>query len=478
MNRRLPALVVVFMMLAAVVIVARSTPTTSSAVFSQVTAGWMPTAPTLSGLTSSWFCPGVPATDEEGVGGSVLIGNRSDQAVNARIEWLAPDGGDTVGENVTVEASSTLELDVTDRRQGSFVSAVVEVEGNGVVVEQRAVHPAGTAVSPCADSTSDEWYFAEGFTVGGSVNKLVLTNPFDDVVIVDIGFATAEGSRVPAAYQGLPIAPRSVKVIDLGAPGAGAQGEDRLAVRIEATRGRLVVARSQHFLAGNRAGFTMSLGSPALRDQWWFADGEKGAGVTEKFSIYNPTTADVEVDAIFLGITEIADVEPILVPARQVVAFDPGQVSTLSEGRHATVFSTRSDPSIVVERVLTRTVDGRPTASVLLGGTPRPDGYVASTWHLTAGPRVPSSSALVIYNVDNAAGTISVESIGPDGPELVPGLEAVELNPASIRTIDLVDPSIIGRQLIVTSTTRVFVERSLFSESGGGRSSSWALPGR
>jgi hypothetical protein len=474
-NRRVPALVIVLVSVVAIVIAARATPSPAVATYARLGTPWMPVAPSDDLLTDSWFCPGVPATGEDGVGGEIIVGNRSSEPVTARIQWMGAPGA-SVDETVTVEAYSRAVLDVTSRLTAPFVSAVVEIDGGPAVVEQRAVHPAGRPVAPCANETSRTWYLAEGFTVGGSLNNLVLSNPFDDAVIVNISFATTDGSRVPAAYQGLPVPPRSVRVLDLGAPGAGAQGEEQLAVRVEATRGQLVVGRSQHFLAGNRLGYTMSLAAPALRDQWWFADGDKRSGVSEQFSIYNPTNSEVEVDAIFLGVAAIADVEPISVPARQVVMFDPGLVATLPEGRHATVFSTRSEPSIVVERVVTEVIDGRPVTSVNMGAPPAPNGYVASTWHLVAGPDSPTTAALVVFNPDNTPGTLSVSAVGPEGFVPVPGLESIEIGPASIATIDLTADEAIGRELIVTSSGRVFVERSLRSGLGDGRTSSWLVP--
>jgi len=289
-----------------------------------------------------------------------------------------------------------------------------------------------------------------------------------------VAFATADGSRSPAAYQGVPIPARSVAVLDLGAPGSGAQNEPLLAVAVTATRGQVIVGRSQHFLAGNRLGYTMTLGAPALRDQWWFAQGIKAPGVSERFSVYNPTDADVEVDVIFLGISEFAEVDPILVPARQVVGFDTASVATLVEGRHATVFSTRSEPSIVVERVTTRSVDGRPQTAVVLGAPPSPLGGVASQWFTVVGPGTPTAGALVLYNVDNTDGVVDVAMIGPDGPVPIAGLSGLSLGAASLLEIDLTDPAVVSRPLVITSTTRVFVERSFVS--GIGRSASWAIP--
>ena len=113
------------------------------------------------------------------------------------------------------------------------------------------------------------------------------------------------------------------------------------------------------------------------------------------------------------------DVEPIEVAARSVVVYDPSSEddgATLPEGRHAVVFSTLSDPSIVVERVLTRPAGDSVATSVVLGAPPRSDGFVASRWHIGIGPSSPAPEALVIYNVDNGEGAITVRAVGPGGP--------------------------------------------------------------
>ena len=476
MTRRVPALVLTVLTFAAIVIIARVTPTTVAPVFSSVRAEWMPSAPPAGGLTQTWFCPGVPATGEDGVGGELVVANPGSTEINADVTLLN-DEQTTVARVVTIAPHDRTVLDIDADLSGQVVSAVVEVNGGGAIVEQRALHPAGTAVSPCANSTSANWYLADGFTVGESRNLIVLTNPYDDVVIVDVGFATVDGSRTPSRYQGYPIAGHSVNVIDLGVSGAGAQGEEVLAVKVEATRGQLIVGRMQHFTSGGRLGFTMSLGAPALRDQWWFAAGEKGTGIDERYSLFNPTADDVSVDVVFPAAASSDLLDPIVVPARQVVTFDPGELTGLAEGRHATVFATLSDPSIVVERALTTIADGQPSTSVVLGAVPRlEDAYVATAWSMAVGPSVPTEAALVVYNVDNAEGTVTVEAVGAGGPVAIPGMEAISLPPAGLITIDLTADASLDRQLVVRSTTRIMVERSFSAGVGLGRSGSWALP--
>ncbi|MEZ5298850.1 MAG: DUF5719 family protein [Ilumatobacteraceae bacterium] len=265
-------------------------------------------------------------------------------------------------------------------------------------------------------------------------------------------------------------------MIDLGAPGAGAQSEPVLAVSVEVTRGRLVVGRSQDFSGGGRSGTQVTLASPVTREQWWFADGAKGSGIDEQYVIFNPTSQAVEVDVLFVGIDVPVLVDPIAVPARQVVVYDSSTQTDLPDGDHSVVFATASsDPSIVVDQVITRT-DGEVRGTGVLTGALARNGYVASTWYVPQGPDEAVSAGLVIYNVDNEPGTVTVSAVGRSGPVPIEGLTDVEYGAAARFTLDLDDPLVAGRQLIVEGTTRIMVERSFPNGVGSLRTPSWAIP--
>ncbi len=360
---------------------------------------------------------------------------------------------------------------------GQMVGAVVEVEGGGALVEQQASHPSGNSSSACANATSDTWYLADGFTVDGSLDQIVLANPYDQTVVASLEFATREGSRAPGSYSGLTVPARSTRVIDLGAPGAGAQGEPILAVSVTSTRGRLVVGRAQRFLGGGRLGTQVTVASPAPRDQWWFANGRKASDTADRYSIYNPTDDDVEVDTIFLGIPEAVEADPIPVRAQEVVTFEPGSVADLPEGRYAVVFATPGEPSIVVERATTTVIDEQVATSVVAGATPRADGYLATIWHVVQAPADPTPGALVIYNRDNATGTLTVSAVGASGPVPVPALTDIPLpGPDGLLVLDLTDPLVLGRELIVESANRIFVERAFPTGRSDLRYGAWAVP--
>jgi Family of unknown function (DUF5719) len=521
-RRAIPALVVVIAALIGLVVVGRGAlrpserrctgnidPSACTSSFFAATGDtWMPALGVSGELTGTWFCPGVPTSGEEGVGGEVVVSNREPTQISGRFQILT-EAGVVAEEPFAVDAWSQLPIDVDQRAQGAtFASVVVEIEGGAGFVEQLAQHPLGDSAAACSNDTSPNWYVADGFTVEGSIETLILTNPFDEAVVADLRFSTEARESEPGQFKGFTVLPRSVRMIPIAE--LGARDEPVISVAVEATAGRLVVGRSQEYRGGGRSGYSLSLAAPSLDDQWWFADGERSAGVTETYSIYNPTDDAVEVTVFLGGLPLTASAvndnrDAIVVPSRRVVVFDPfaigpaeedlvetgdqapptsdivddaAQDAEVPEGRHSAVFSTLAQPSIVVERILTRPIDDTVSTTAVLGALPVPDtGFVPNTWNLGIGPCEPTEQALVVYNIDQVEASVSVSAVGPNGPEVVPSLSELALASGGILTIDLTDPEVLGRELIVTSTSRVFVERLLPRGEGlPGRSGSWLLP--
>jgi len=438
-------------------IVARDEPSTLEPTFTVLGAPTMPFVPTGSFVTSSWFCPGVPNA-EEGTGGSVVVTNPADEPIDGRLTVYSSEPGvEAVSQPFDVEARSSRAVSLGEvQPAGAVLSAVVEIDGGGGFVEQEAVHPAGASVSPCANAASSRWYFAEGFTAGGSTEVLVLTNPYPEAAIVDIGFVTEQGVRDPSRLQGYPVPGRSVQVVELGA-----RNEPVLAAQVVATRGRVVAARAQHYTGAGRAGHSVALGAPSLASQVFFADGEVGDGITERYSIFNPSEEEVVVDVVFLGVpvtdTFLNDVE-LTVPAGRVLTLDTADVAGLPAGRHGAVFSTFAGDSIVVERVITRPAGDAVATSVVMGS---PSNLASTRWSAAIGTAIAIEDALVVLNVDAVDGTVTVSSLGPGGLVPVPGLDQVPLAAGAVLPLALTDPTSLGRPLVVESTQRIYVERRL-----------------
>jgi hypothetical protein len=436
----------------------------------------LPFVPRANFIDSAWFCGGVP--NGAGDGGSVHVVNPTDVPLHGHVTVFTDGDGVAPAEaSFTVAPRGTFVQELSKlQAQGSYLSAMVEINGGGGFVEQQADTAAGSAVSGCANSTSSAWYFADDYTLNGSTEDLIITNPFPDDAILNFTFASNQGTRQPQALQGFPVRGHSIAVVsEANLP----KDEAVLAATISTTRGRVVVARAQHYL-GERSGFTLSLGAPSLSSEWWFADGEGGSNVTfERYSIYNPTDTDVAVTTNFWGMNDPSfnGYRTDTVPAGQVISFTTADFGAVPAGRHGMTFSTAGSSSIVVERGITRKAGDGFATTVVLGAPHVFTGY--TRWSMAIGPSQAVSDAIVVSNLDGVDGTVTVKALGPGGEVTVPGLESVPLPHAGIITLAIPDnAAALGTPLIVESTQSIIVERLLPRGAKlRGRSGSLALPG-
>lgn len=505
--RRLPMLAVAVVGILAIVFVARDTAPTVDPVFSEVASPWMPSAPAPGGLSSTWYCPGVPAgapeaaaadtadtptsepadtaepdVDVERIAGEVWVFNPDGETMNGTLTVLTHSADQQLVQPFSISAYGSHEFDIDELVDTPYAAAVVEIEGGGGLVEQRSTWPLretsiGESVAACTNSPASQWYFATGDTSEGSQDLIVLSNPHDHAAVVDIMLQTSRGNR---PIEAATVPAKSVRTIDLREHTV--DDEINVGVSIVATRGSLVAGRAQYWDTESRDGYSMVLGAPALRGLWWFAAGENAENVTAEYTIFNPNDFAIEVQPVPLGFVTPTDgsyvqPDPITVGAGAVEAFLLSDVPSVPEGLVSMAFSG-AEPSqtFVVERTLTRTIQGISTSSVTPGGTARQDGYVASTWYMGLGPREAATGAIVVQNTEAIDATVTVQAIRADGIVNVEGLDAVLLPDRGTIAIDIPE-SAVGVPLIVRSTSQVFVERVLPRESGAqGRVASWLIP--
>jgi hypothetical protein len=475
--RRFVAGLTVIASIVGMVMLQRSRPVhTAPAEFSRLGRATMPFVPKGAFVTSAWFCAGVPIGGPQ-LGGIAIVANPSEVALSGKITTFtdAPDVV-AVSSPFEVPARGTMQFDLAQAQpQGTFVSAMVEIYGGGGFVEQRADSASGSAVSPCSNSTSSTWYFADGYTVEGSREQLVVTNPFPSDAIISISESTSTESRQPAILKGLLVKANSVLVISQDLL---AKRELVLAITVTGTRGRVVVGRAQEYVTSvGRAGFTMTLGAPSLGDQFYFADGEVAPNVIERYSIYNDSDTEAVVNVAFLGLdpaSGFVNPDPLTVAAGKVVSLIADDVG-VPAGRHGAVFSTETTGSILVERAITRTTDNTVATTVVMGSPPS---FASTRWSMAIGTDLAVENILVVLNATGLDGTVTVKTLGAGGEVPVPGMEAINLPASGVITIGVSDPTALGHPLIVESTQRIYVERLLPRDPDlRGRSGSFALPG-
>jgi hypothetical protein len=385
---------------------------------------------------STWFCPGVVGNDDS-IGGSLIIANAGETPVGGTITRFFVDGA-ARQQRFAVPARSSLEVDALAGVSSPFVSALVESQGAAVAVEQRTTHRAGNAVASCASAPAGSWHLADGFTGADSIDNVVVTNPSLDSAILDISFVTSIGERSPQSLKGVVIPPESVRVFDLAS--LDARNEAIAAVSVRASVGRVVVGRSQHYLGRGRLGYTMSLASSLTGRRWFFADGEKAAGVAEEYVIYNPSTSDQQLTFIIAGDDGVA-IDPIVVTAsaKRVTKFAPAGLTALPEGRYSAIVSAvaalagaGAADGVVIERVTTRE-QGKNVASAVLLGAPR----AATSWIAPAGVAVDVGDSIRVFNPGSQPATFRVTYLGPAGNVAVTGYEEVSLAPGASTSVQL-----------------------------------------
>lgn len=494
--RRWPIVVLVVAALVAFVVVGRNPPTPAESVFSQVATPWMPAVQAAEGVGSTWFCPGVPAAGVTGTAGEIVAVNPTGAPMRAVISALgvapsstptttvAGDAATTVAApasttTVDIAAGSVHRQNVAELVNAPFAAVVVEFSTGGGFVEQVATTPVGdssaSSVSACATSPSSTWYFAAGNTENDSVDTLVVSNPYDHSAVIDVSVDTPRGPRQIA--DALPVAAQSVRTIDLTAVIAD---QPWIGVVVEASRGGVVVGRSQTYGTPTLSGYSMTLGSPTLGTHWWFGYGQKAADVTTRFVIYNPGDDTVTVTPVPVG-APLATTDPVAsidIAAGTVHELDPATLPQIADGSYSMVLTTAEpDQLVVVERVVTRVIDGVSTTGVTMGGLSRPDGSLPTTWYVGVPFGEATPGGLQLLNTASSDSAVSVQAVRPEGLTPVPGLTGIAVAAGATAVVDITDPAAIGVPLVLTATTPVIVERVIPREPGAqGRVVTWAVP--
>ncbi len=422
-----------------------------------------PQMPVGSRISTSWFCPGIAAGD--GVtSGSVVISNPTDSEITAAVTVLGAESAEE--STVVVPARDRQAIEILKGRTVGVFVPIVELIGAQGAVEQSLTFGAGDVTSVCSTATSPSWFFADGFTLDGSTERLVLTNPFPQSAVVNVSIITVNGERRPPNLQGLIVGSRSLKSFALA--DQGANGEQTIAMEITVSSGKVVASRMQHYLGGGRLGYSTTLGTPLPLSKWWFAGGITGPNIIEKLVLFNPNDDDITVTAVFISKdlktatndgTVIAPVgtTSITVPARQVVSLNTENAADLPKGEHGIVLSSENDAAFVAEHAISRRTSNGTFTALGLG---TPDALTTRAWWIPSGLRPLTKDAMSIVNTSSENATVTVSAIGPGGEYVIDGMDAVELSGASMMTLRLPLTST-DVQLIVRSTQPVVVQRQL-----------------
>lgn len=273
----------------------------------------MPVASAADSLGSTWYCAAGATSPDEQLAHTVVITNPGKALVGTLTLFPVYSNGEggtfaseSVVSQITIGAGSQVRLSLRDMLAAqdervlstveTHVAAMLEFSQPRVIVEHTVQGPLGADVGPCASDPSSTWHFATGTTTVGATESLAVLNPFATNAVLDIAFATDDGSRQPGSLAGLVVPPRTLRIIDIAAENPTRRQSSML---VTLRSGRVIAERLQTFNTDEGlSGLTIALGAPAPALQWVFPAGRSIPGAGESYVILNPSEVEADVELL------------------------------------------------------------------------------------------------------------------------------------------------------------------------------------
>ncbi|HEX4979164.1 MAG TPA: DUF5719 family protein [Acidimicrobiales bacterium] len=383
-------------------------------------AAAMPTAAPTRALSSTWFCTGGTGTAGGAADAGIVVVNAAPEAVTAAVTVVGTEG-EPARRDLEVPARGRASLRLGDVVAAPYVAATVDVPAGAVAVEQGANGPLGLSLTPCSSFGSDRWYVADGSTAREDTMVLSLYNPFPEDAIVDLSFSTDEGRAVPAALQGILVKGGGLVPVNVG---DHVRRRNRVAATVTTRSGRVVAERLQ-LRNGSAKGISLVLAAPSTQPTWWMPDGLVSDGITERYSIYNPSGREAVVSLELVLAEGAAEPFDLTIPARDRVDVDAGDAERVPRDvAHAAVVRSQNGVGVVVERSVAATAPSPRLGVSEVLGAPR----TARRWLFGAGSATDAVDEwITVVNPNPSPIRLSVTALAAGQPLPVERLQDVEI---------------------------------------------------
>ncbi len=222
----------------------------------------------------------------------VLVQNPNNKAVGVNLTFMTPAGA-KAGPTETLPGNSRKTYNVARYAPGEWeVSTTVEADGD--VIAERAMYGNGRAWAHDSIGTSTpakNWYLAEGCTGGDFETYVLVQNPNNKAVGVNLTFMTPAGAKA-GPTETLPGNSRKTYNVAQYAPG-------EWEVSTKVTGSSSVIAERAMYGNG-RAWAHDSIGAAVLAETWYLAEGSTGAGFETWVLVANPGGSPASVTVTYM----------------------------------------------------------------------------------------------------------------------------------------------------------------------------------
>ena len=294
----------------------------------------------------------------------VLVENPDPKPVTLDISFHTAEGpfAPAALQGFVLSGNTRASFEAGDYIESYDLSTIVSATGGEVVVERSMYGPDRTWAT-CSIGTqapAATWYLAEGCTGEGFETWVLVQNPGDAAVTVDLTLMTGTGEFSPTPAQDVHIPAFSRRSFNLGEY----VDDYDVSTLVEATGGEVVAERSVY--GDDRDWGTCSIGTQAPAATWYLAEGATGEGFETWVLVQNPGASPVTVDLILTTSAGQQDgPQDVVIPACSRRSFSLGEYVT-DYDVSTKVVSTGG--GVVVERAMYGT--GRTWAHDSIGYAP------------------------------------------------------------------------------------------------------------
>jgi len=240
----------------------------------------------------------------------VLLQNPGDSEAVVTLSYMRPDGG-SITQQVKVAPRRRYSVHVDDVQGLESSEVSTQITSNVPIVAERAMYfnyggNDGGHDSIGASSSSNTWFFAEGYTGDTFDTWVLLQNPNDGTATVTLEFMREDGSVITRKVSVPGRRRQSVHLDEI--PGLEAAS---VSTRVDSDL-PIVAERSMYFNYQGRKGGHATIGAPAASQQWYLAEGFTGGEFDEYVLLLNPGDNATSVDVLFMrpdGLTVSRKVE-------------------------------------------------------------------------------------------------------------------------------------------------------------------------
>ncbi len=389
----------------------------------------------------------------EGYDTYLLLSNPGAGAAQARVAFNKESGEVTeMGVAIAPHSRYTLAVDGVPGMEAAAFST--QVVADVPVVAERAMYFAagrrtGGTASLGAPQASSDWYFAEGYTAESFDTWLLLANPGDDAVGVEVSFCTDEGGT---HQYGLRMGPHSrATVLVDSLPGLDAAA---FSMQVHAD-GPIVAERAMYFTKGYIHGGHSCVGAAQPSRTWFFAEGCTRQFFESYILVGNPGDVDTVV-AIDYYLEGGSVRHGYLVKARSRMTIPVGAQGGLAGTDMA--FTVYAGAPVVVERSVYYDLDSHRGGHAAMGSP-----QASLTWYFAEGYTDGGfDTYLLLSNPSITPAHVEVAFQGDDGAVVSRGYLIQPQRRLSVSVDDIPGLQRSAFSTVVSSDVPVMAERAMY----------------